>query len=134
MLLRLDLVSHLGDPLLSCRYNKMATIMHGERGCRILVYHGFCFRFHRHNAAGLMSWICSDRRNCSCMSTTKAFDREAPNPVIQVMNESEHSGHPCQAEFIHNVWLREDMRSEAMDDPTRPLKSIYNGIVAREHP
>ena len=107
--------------------------MRGERGGRILVYEGFRFRFHRHNAAGLMLWRCSHRRNCSCILTTNAFDKEAPNPVIQVINGSEHSGHPCQAEFIHNVRLREDMRLEAINDPTRPLKRIYDAIVAREH-
>ena len=102
-----------------------------RRGGRLLVFEGY--RYSRGNNSVLrIYWRCSTR-NCGQTLVINNFNREAPNPNIQVFGANQANIH------VHlpddNTIARRNLVDAVLDlvlyDPSRTTRTVYNAVVAR---
>uniref|UniRef100_A0AAV2J7G9 MULE transposase domain-containing protein n=1 Tax=Knipowitschia caucasica TaxID=637954 RepID=A0AAV2J7G9_KNICA len=100
-------------------------LIHGDRGGHILAINGH--RYHRHRATGeAIHWRCW-RKTCRARVRTNIFNPE--DPAIHIIFWEDH-GHGPVDHMIERATFREKMRSSIDDQPTTPVRRVYDAAVS----
>ena len=109
-----------------------AQLLPGEKRGKVLFVAGF--RYHRHKiSGGLLVWSCW-RRDCRTIIRTNVFAQDEANPNIQIANPNEPTHNHCEdSSMTEHIGIRRDMQEVIGQNPTLPVRRIYDGEVARLH-
>ena len=77
-----------------------------------------------------ISWRCW-RKTCRTRLQTNVFNITEENPQIVITHTPENHGHPQDNEMITGSTLANEMEQEVRNDPSKPIKRIYNETVCR---
>jgi hypothetical protein len=106
----------------------MARIITGARGIgRVLVEDGFKYQFNRQSQS-TMHWRCW-RTTCGAKLKTNLFDSNDEDPNIRVVEREQHDHEEDNAIIQKGIFLN-DVKGSVRDDPTRPVKRVYDQHVA----
>jgi len=104
----------------------MAETIDGRRGGKVLVHSGYIY--HKNKISGdLIYWRCSSK-DCRAPLKTNAFDIEDPPDAIDVFDMAEHNHVPSD-EIIAKHQLVNDMKQNVRNDPSAPLRRVYDQTV-----
>ncbi|CAB4024197.1 Hypothetical predicted protein [Paramuricea clavata] len=109
----------------------MARIITGARGIgRVLVEDGFKYQFNRQSQS-TMHWRCW-RTTCGAKLKTNLFDRNDEDPNVRVVEREQHDHEEDDAVIQKGIFLN-DAKGSVRDDPTRPIKRVYDQHVSAIH-
>ncbi|KAL8620243.1 hypothetical protein ACOMHN_061434 [Nucella lapillus] len=104
-------------------------LVKGDRGGRILTYRGFRYQQKRISGAE-MEWRCWRRETCVAGLQSNVFAVDNENAHIRVFRTVNLHNHPEETDQINRALIRERMRAEVQEDPTRPSRRIYDAVLA----
>ena len=109
----------------------MAQIVTGARGTgKVLIHNGFKYQYNKKTSTA-MTWRCW-RKMCRANIKTRIFDRDAIEPEIHVIMADEHDHENDEHIIEHSAFLNE-AKDAIRNDPTRPIKRLYDMRVADGH-
>lgn len=79
-----------------------------------------------------MFWRCW-RKTCRANVTTNLFDPEEENPQIRIINQEMGHIHDSDVEQIKKDKFLNDAKQKIRDNPTKPIKRVYDEQVAAAH-
>ena len=98
-----------------------------SRGGKALVIDDF--RYLRNKVrAERVYWRCG-RTGCWAYVTTNAFDVEADDPQIRVINGPGQHGHREEADLVATTALIEQMLQLVATDPSLPSRRVYDQVI-----
>lgn len=104
----------------------MASVVAGNRGGKILIYNGYRYNKNKQKG-GKIYWRCC-RKTCKAYLQTASFDIDEDNPDIHILRAQQHK-HADDKRIITSSSLTQRMIDKILDDPTRPIKQIYDEVV-----
>lgn len=105
----------------------MASLERGHRGAKVLFYNNFRYQKNKVTQTKI-HWRCW-REDCRAYLQTRIFDLNEEQPNIHVISVQPH-GHSEDLEVIETQRVKSMMEDAIQDDPSRPIKRIYNEVVA----
>ncbi|CAB4031965.1 Hypothetical predicted protein [Paramuricea clavata] len=109
----------------------MARIITGARGIgSVLVEDSFKYQFNRQSQS-TMHWRCW-RTTCGAKLKTNLFDRNDEDPNVRVLEREQHDHEEDDAVIQTRIFLN-DAKGSVRDDPTRPIKRVYDRHVSAIH-
>ena len=109
----------------------MACVVPGARGRgKVLIDEGYKYHVNKKGLATI-HWRCW-RKTCRAKLTSNFFDVDSRNAVIEVIYRDEHN-HETDDRVIEHGQFLNNARRQLSDDPTKPVKRLYDQQVAQEH-
>ncbi|KAL8560050.1 hypothetical protein ACOMHN_041519 [Nucella lapillus] len=124
-------------------------LVKGDRGGRILIYRSFRYQQKRISRAEINVKVhvhdcerqvanghdlssgerCWRRETCVAGLRSNVFAVDNENAHIRVFRTVNLHNHPEETAQINRALIRERMRAEAQEDPTRPSRRIYDAVL-----
>ena len=86
---------------------------------------------HRQNRDRTINWRCW-QHICRARVKTNEIPGDFEEPNIQIIFQEEHNHMPDEQK-VKRAEIRETMRAMVLEDPTRPVKRVYDTAVADAH-
>ena len=115
---------------LSVHPSTMAKMVVGERGGLILVWNGYRYQRHRLNE-NTINWRCWRRGTCQARLRTQRFDIDHAGDVNPVIFYQDEHAHGPEEVMITRADVRETIRGDVMENPTVPIRRVYDATAAR---
>ena len=108
----------------------MAQIINGRRGGKILVHEGYIYQ--RNQTSGDYIYRRCASKDCRAPLKTDAFDVAEPPNSFDAYDVGQHN-HASSDEVIRQQLLINEMKENIRDDPSAPLRRVYDQsvVVAR---
>lgn len=109
----------------------MAYLAQGSRGRgKVLIDEGFKYQKNKATNTSFL-WKCW-RKSCSAKLKSNVFELDAPQPGIVIIEKGVHN-HEADDEVIQRAAFVNGVKQRISEDPTRPIKRVYDNHVANAH-
>ena len=102
----------------------------GKMDSKVLIADGF--KYHLNNTTNLRYWRCW-RKDCRSRLRTNVFGLNGPAASIQIIFDGNNHNHPREDITIEESIAVSEMKDVILNNPTYPIRRVYNEYVARVH-